>query len=145
MNKPESLKILFLACCLILISVNSFQLFKKLSPERPISFSGIKFSGLGEILGQETVIGYVSDRDLREPGPLAEYEQAQYVLAPVTLDVINPSHKFVVINCSNDEAALAQLKKLNARPLMRNQFGVILAMIGPNLSDQKSQAKDLPL
>lgn len=128
MNKaPNPLSIIFLICSCALILLNTFQLFRTLGPQRPIGFSGIKFSGLSEVLNKETRIGYVSGQNIRETGPLAEYEQAQYMLAPVILDVERPAHKFVIINCSNDESALAILKKLNARPLLRNQFGVILA------------------
>ncbi len=120
-------KKLFLGCCLVLIVVNSFQLFQKLSPQHPINFSGLKFSGLDDILEHETIIGYTSDLDIKETGPLADYEQAQYMLAPIVLDIINPAHKFIVINPSNDTAALDKLKEFKARPLLRNQFGVILA------------------
>ena len=123
----KPLKKIFLILCFILIAFNAFQLFRTLAPKRPINFSGLKFSGLGDILKNETLIGYVSDLDLKETKPLAEYEQAQYMLAPIILDIQKPFHKFVIINCSNDNAALAKLKELNARPLLRNQFGVILA------------------
>jgi hypothetical protein len=144
MNKVTNpFKISFLVLCLILICVNSFQLFKKLSPQHPISFSGLKFSGLGDILGKETTIGYISDLDLKEAGPLAEYEQAQYMLAPIVLDIINPAHKFVVINPSSDAAALDKLKEFNARPLLRNQFGVILATTDQTSSNKDSKTENL--
>lgn len=133
----------FLGCCLVLIIVNAFQLFQKLSPQHPIYFSGLKFSGLGEILEQESIIGYVSDLDLKEAGPLAEYEQAQYMLAPVVLDVMNPAHKFIIINPSNNTAALDKLKEFNARPLLRNQFGVILATTDQSFPDKNSKAENL--
>lgn len=120
----------FLSLCCVLISVNVFQLFRKLSADRPVTFAGLKFSGLGEKLKFETAVGYASDMNIKEAGPLAEFQQAQYVLAPVLLDIQQPSrHRFLLINCFDDEAAIKKLKELNARPLLRNQFGVILAEV----------------
>lgn len=142
-NVTNPFKILFLVLCLILICVNSFQLFGKLSPQHPIGFSGLKFSGLSDILDKETAIGYVSDLDLKEAGPLAEYEQAQYMLAPVVLDITNPAHKFMIINPSNDAAALDKLKEFNARPLLRNQFGVILATTDQTPFNKDSKTENL--
>jgi hypothetical protein len=139
MKKPLQLpSVIFLACCCALILFNVFHLFRTLCPSRTVGFAGLKFSGLAEVLENETHIGYVSDLNIREAGPLAEYEQAQYVLAPVILDVERPAHKFVIINSSNDDAAIAILKKLNARPLMRNQFGVILATTEPETPKTES-------
>lgn len=118
----------FLALCCLLIGVNVFQLFQKLQSNRPVAFAGLKFSGLGEKLKDETAVGYASDLNIKEAGPLAEYQQAQYVLAPVILDIEQPArHRYVLINCSDDTAALKKLKEINARPLLRNQFGVVLA------------------
>lgn len=120
-------KTLFLVWCLIFIGLNAYQLIKKLSPQRPIAFAGLKFSGLNDYLKEETHVGYTTDRNLNDTAPLAEYEQAQYVLAPLILDVTDTYHPYVLINCSTDTAALDKLKALNAKPLLRNQFGIILA------------------
>lgn len=126
----QTLQLCFLIVCCALIGVNTFQLFGKLRSDRPIAFAGLKFSGLGERLNNENSIGYASDLDLKEASALAEYQQAQYVLAPVILDINQPSaHRFAIINCSDDACALTKLNELNARPLLRNQFGVILAEI----------------
>jgi hypothetical protein len=138
-NRSIHFKTLFLAWCIIYISVNSFQLYKNLAPDHPIGFPGIKFSGLSELLKSETKINYITDLDIKESGPLAEYEQAQYILAPLILDLSREPHKFLLINCSSDISALNKLKEWKARPLLRNQFGVILATgesAPPNLSTE---------
>jgi hypothetical protein len=130
----------FLSLCCVLIIVNAFQLFQKLGPGRPVAFAGLKFSGLGEKLKEESTVGYVSDLDIKNPGPLAEYQQAQYILAPVLLDIQQPSrHRYVLINCSDDASAIQKLKELNARPLLRNQFGVIFAEINGARTVQPNQ------
>ncbi|MBL8013130.1 MAG: hypothetical protein JNN05_04720 [Candidatus Omnitrophica bacterium] len=121
-------KTLFLAWCFIFISLNVYQLYKKLSPEHTVQFAGLKFSGLDKYLKNETHIGYATDLDLKETIALAEYEQAQYVLAPVILDVTGKPNNYFILNCSTEVAALNKLKELNATPLLRNQFGVILAL-----------------
>lgn len=120
-------KPIFLIWCIVYICLNVFLLWKKLSPEHPISFPGIKFSGLTEYLQDEKKISYITDLDTKETVPLAEYEQAQYIMAPVILDLSKQPHKFLVINCSSEMAALRKLKEWQAKPLLRNQFGVILA------------------
>lgn len=131
----------FLSLCCVLISVNVSQLFRKLSTDRPVTFAGLKFTGLGDKLKEEPAVGYASDLDIKEAGPLAEYQQAQYVLAPVLLDIQQSSrHRYVLINCSGDEAAIKKLKELNARPLLRNQFGVILAEISKIRTAQPNEA-----
>lgn len=121
-------KTLFLAWCVIFIGLNVYQLYKNLSAERTIQFAGLKFSGLDDYLKNETQIGYATDLDIRETGPLAEYEQAQYVLAPVILDATGKPNKYFIVNCSTEVATLNKLKELNAVPLLRNQFGIVLAL-----------------
>ncbi|GEM_PF-2250788 len=127
---------IFLFLCTTLIIFNACQLIQTLTPDRPVRFAGIKFSGLENILKQETHVGYITDLNLKETAPLAEYEQAQYVLAPTILDVNNPDHRFLIVNCSSDASAFSKLKDIGARPLTRNNFGVILAMRDQKISDK---------
>jgi hypothetical protein len=117
----------FLAACLILIGFNACQLIVKLVPDRPIAFAGIKFAGLNEILQHETHIGYITDLNIDEDKNLAEFEQAQYMLAPAILELNNAKTRFLIVNCSNDEAAFQKLKEIGAQPLKRNPYGIILA------------------
>lgn len=132
---------LFLTWCVIFFCLNGFQLFKRLSPDHPIGFPGIKFSGLTDFLKNERIINYITDLDIKETGPLAEYEQAQFILAPIILDLSNEPHKYLIINCSSDNAARTKLKEWQAKALLRNQFGVILAITEtstPNLSERNA-------
>ena len=129
----KHLKTIFLILCLGLITFNVFELTRTLIPNRPVIFLGFKFSGLDDILKNETHIGYITDYDLKQTAPLAEYEQAQYTLAPVTLDINNPDHRFFIINCSSDAMAAKKLQELGAQPIRRNNFGIILAFRPPNV------------
>jgi hypothetical protein len=123
----KSLQIIFLVLCSILIAFNAYQLIRTLAPERPITFSGLKFAGLNEVLHNETRLGYITDMNMDDTGHLAEYEQAQYMLAPAILELNKTNTRFLIVNCSSDAAAYQKLKALGAQPLKRNQFGVILA------------------
>jgi hypothetical protein len=123
----KSLKRTFLVLCFLLIALNALMLVRSLVPDRPVGFGGIKFAGLHDILKDETHIGYLTDLDLKDDRNLAEYEQAQLMLAPAILDINDTSPKFFIVNCSSDEAAARKLLAAGAQPLKRNQFGIILA------------------
>lgn len=134
----NALRKIFLFSCAALIAFNTYHLIRTLTPDRPVGFYGLKFSGLENILKQETHIGYITDLNLNETAALAEYEQAQYVLAPVILDINNPGHRFLIINCSNEAVASSKLKEIGARLLTRNNLGVILAMREDKAPDNTS-------
>jgi hypothetical protein len=123
----QHLKTIFLGLALILVAVNLVQLVPELIRERPIVFAGIKFAGLGDVLKNETRVGYITDLTIEDSGNLAEYSQAQYMLAPVILELNNAQTPFLIVNCSSDAVAFEKLKSLGLQPLKRNQFGVILA------------------
>jgi hypothetical protein len=123
----KNLKTIFLFLCLILIFFNTCQLIQTLAPNRPIAFSGMKFAGLNDVLKNETQIGYVTDLDANDSQNLAEFEQAQYMLAPAILEWNNTATRLLIVNCSSDATAIEKLIKLGAQPLKRNQFGIILA------------------
>jgi hypothetical protein len=128
-RKPmiKQLKILFFGLCLLFVSFNAYQLIRKLTADRPITFSGIKFSGLGETLKNEERVGYITDLDIKETPNLVEFQQAQFMLAPAILELNTTSSRYFIVNCSSDAAAIQKLMELRAQPLKRNQFGVILA------------------
>ncbi len=123
----RQLKILFFGLCLLFVTFNAYQLIRKLTADRPITFSGIKFSGLNEILKNEARVGYITDLDINETPNLVEFQQAQFMLAPTILELNKTTSRFFIVNCSNDAAAIQKLMELRAQPLKRNQFGVILA------------------
>jgi len=121
------LKTAFLGLCFLLIAFNAYQLIRNLLPARPIAFGGLAYAGLHDILRNETHIGYITDLSMDDDRNLAEFEQAQYMLAPAILEWNKSNTRFLIVNCSNDAAAFQKLKDLGAAPLKRNQFGIILA------------------
>lgn len=93
----------------------------------PFYFQGFKFSGLEEILNGIEHVGYYTDQDISLNYHLAEFAQAQYILAPVILDLNNTQHEFILFNCSSEGKAFAKIKDIGAIPLKKNKFGILLA------------------
>lgn len=126
-------QLVFLILTFIIISINSFQLTRylldlnKIKKLIGIQFPGYKFAGLEEILRDEKYVGYYTDKDLKEDGPLKQFSQAQYVLAPIVLDSDNLDHAFVLFDCSSKEVALQKIREIKAVPFKMNQFGIVLA------------------
>lgn len=117
---------------IVLTGLHLFPLKEKLvqlhkfRPLARVNFAGNQFAGLDQFLGTETHVGYITDRNPTDDKTIARYEQAQYMLAPVVLDLNNPKHRLLIFDCTSDEAALYKLNQMGAVPLKRNQFGIIL-------------------
>ena len=93
----------------------------------PFVFLGYKFAGLDQFLKDEKYIGYYTDGDTKDAGIIEEYSQAQFVLAPLILDLNNTSRRFTIFNCSNETVALKKIQELGLRPFKRNNLGIIVA------------------
>jgi hypothetical protein len=90
-------------------------------------FPGLKFSGLEEALSGAQAIGYITDKDLAVKENQLQFSQAQYILAPIILEVNSLRHEFFLIDCTTEQKAFAALKAIGAAPLKKNQYGIILA------------------
>ncbi len=127
------LKGIFLCCVIASIIFNAFYLFKetaalsKSRKENPFFFSGSKFEGLGEILKSTGHVGYYTDKDFSNNQHVSQFAQAQYVLAPIVLDLNSTQRRFVLFDCTSEEIAFAKIKEIGYLPLKKNQYGIILA------------------
>ena len=127
---PQALLLLF--CCIV-IPFNYYFLFKEIRNNQllrkttPYFFLGLKFSGLEKVLHNEQYVGYYTDKDIDEKLPAAHFAQAQYILAPVILDLNNLEHDFILFDCASQKTAFEKIKEIGAVPLVRNRFGIILA------------------
>ena len=123
----------FLVCALLIIVFNAVTLYKKTSQlgqirqQIPFLFLGNKFLGLKEILKNPKYLGYYTDNNLDENKAAMQFAQAQYILAPIILDLNNTDHPFVLFDCSREEIAMQKIKEAGLVPIKRNQFGIILA------------------
>jgi hypothetical protein len=93
----------------------------------PLHTLGQKFQGLEKVLNNQRAIGYYTDKNIEHPLVIAQFEQAQYLLAPAVLDLNNTDHPFVIFDCSSAEIAIAKMKELKLIPLKANNVGIILA------------------
>ena len=126
---------LFIVICLIIGFLNvreTLQEFLKhrQNPRNQFSnFPGYKFMGLDEVFKNETYIGYYTDRDLAQRTAVAQYSQAQYVLAPriLSVDLDKIPYNYVLLDCSDRDKAVQKMKELNLVAVKENNLGIILA------------------
>ena len=100
------------------------QMVKKVMP---FYFQGLKFSGLNDVFTDVRSVGYYTDRDLKKDEAASQFSQAQYVIAPVVLDLNYADQDFILFDCTSEEVAQKKIEEIGAVALRRNQFGVILA------------------
>ena len=93
----------------------------------PYNLVGYKFLGLEEFIGDETFVGYYTNENMDDKNPQKMFAQAQYVLAPTVLDFGNFNHRYIIFACSSQEEALRKMNEIDAEPLVRNQYNIILA------------------
>ncbi len=128
--KNKILFCLILVCCLIGIGQTitaSIPLIKK-NMKHPYVFLGTKFFGLQQALKGETHISYWSDLNPESTPYKAMTAQTQYAIAPIILDKINLSHRYIIIDTQNDQIAMNKIKELNVVPIKNNHSGLILAI-----------------
>ena len=123
----------FLILAFFIIFTNSQKLSKdiisrkKIREKNPYIFHGIKFSGLKEILHNAEYIGYYTDKDIDNTLDALQFAQAQFILAPIILDLNNTEHEFILFDCSSEAVAMERIREVKAIPIRKNQFGIILA------------------
>ncbi|MGE0267947.1 MAG: hypothetical protein AB7S78_05790 [Candidatus Omnitrophota bacterium] len=98
--------------------------FKKVMSHQTI---GHQFAGLDEFTKGIRYIGYVTDEDItRDDAAHKLFAHAQYMLAPSILDLNNYRHEYLLFVCSDEIYAWKKIKQLDAEPLRRNKYGMIL-------------------
>ena len=131
-NRPLT-QTLFLLGCLVVLGINFVTFGIKLKENRaarvknPYIFLGYKFLGLNQILGPVDRIGYITDKNIDDRVNAMEFAQAEYTLVPITLDLNNPDHEYLILACTSPEIALAMSREMGWIPLKQNAFGIILA------------------
>ncbi|OGX05948.1 MAG: hypothetical protein A2Z88_02635 [Omnitrophica WOR_2 bacterium GWA2_47_8] len=124
---------LFLSVVFVLIVSNIIKLNQEISKTHkmrkliPYTFLGVKFTGIQELFTDVKSVGYFTDKDLDDQTAAAQFSQAQYVLAPIILDLDHSKHEYVLFDCSSEEKAMEKIKELKLTAIKKNQFGIILA------------------
>jgi len=134
-SKLLHIKNVFLVAALIITGLNTQSSLHSIKAQQriksivPSNFYGDQFEGLHNILQGAGSIGYYTGKpiDNEHKNNLAQFQQAQYTLAPVVLDLNNTDHTFVLFDCSSPAKALSTIKQLNLIPIKANKTGIILA------------------
>ena len=122
----------FALVCALLIGFNTFSFWQKYFQERqhpfiPLHSLGYKFLGLDNIFKNVRYAGYYTDKDIEAPLTIAQFEQAQYTLAPTVLVLNKTDYPFVFFDCSSPAIALKKIQEFGLRPLSLNT-DIILAV-----------------
>jgi hypothetical protein len=92
----------------------------------PLHSLGFPFMGLENVFKNVSSVGYYTDKDLGQPLAIAQFEQAQYILAPTVLNLNHTPWRWAIFDCSSPQAAMEAMKRLGLMPLKINH-GIILA------------------
>ena len=135
MRSPsKKIKILYAAFLSVLSLINVFILAKDIfstqkrrENSQMFYFTGVRFSGLKDFLKDAGYVGYYTDKNLSKNEYAAQFSQAQYVLAPIILDLNNTAHRFILFDCTTEKKAFEKIEEIGAIPLKKNQYGIVLA------------------
>ena len=87
-----------------------------------------QFIGLQNAFAHVLRAGYYTDKNLDAPLTIAQFEQAQYVLAPTVLELNNTNLPLIIFDCTSPAVALAKIKELSLTPVSVSNTGLILAV-----------------
>lgn len=117
----------------ISIAISLVQLsLRTLKEQQPQSQFGLhslasQFVPLQGVFKNIPRAGYYTDKNLAMPLVLAQYQQAQYVLAPTVLEINNTSFPLTLFDCTSPQVAIDTMKALNLVPVSQSPTGLILA------------------
>ena len=132
--KNAALGLLALSAAVSTVELAGRSLNHYLHPSpAPLHSLAAQFIGLQKVFAGVSRAGYYTDKNLDFPIAIAQFEQAQYVLAPTVLELNNTSLPLVIFDCTTPAIALAKIKELNLTPVSASNTGIILAM-SPSLT-----------
>ena len=131
---PKVILIALILCTAFNGASLSLQILNhQLKPSQaPLHTLGDRFKGLETVFTHQRVVGYYTDKNIEDALVVAQYEQAQYLLAPTVLDINHTDHPFVIFDCSSPEVAIRTIKDLGLQPIKANNLGIVLA-INPSM------------
>lgn len=93
----------------------------------PLHSLSAQFEGLQKVFANVPRAGYYSDKNMDIPIAIAQFEQAQFMLAPTVLELNNTSYPLIIFDCTTPQIALAKIKELKLTPISASNTGIILA------------------
>lgn len=126
------LKNIFFACLILGTGFNLLTAYIQATSQLrdrttiPLHSLGFQFLGLENVFKDVRTVGYYTDKDLNIPLAIAQFEQAQYMLAPTVLDLNHTQYHWVIFDCTSPQVAIDNIKRLGLTPLKAHN-GIILA------------------
>ena len=135
--KYFNLKKIFIVLALIIICVNFIALVKicrtvlaQNKSQKPIE-PGYEFTDLKEKIFLLKRIGFLTNKDMSSERNDGQFLAAQYVLAPVVLDLDNPHYPFVILDYTGLIPAFDEMEAIGANPIYVNEYSKVLAKKRP--------------
>lgn len=94
----------------------------------PLHALSEQFTGLQGAFKNVPRAGYYSDKNMDIPVAIAQFEQAQFVLAPTVLELNNTNLPLIIFDCTSAQVALDKIKELKLTPISASSTGIILAI-----------------
>ena len=94
----------------------------------PLHSLAAQFIGLEKVFTGLPRAGYYTDKNMDIPLAVAQFEQAQYVLAPTVLELNNTSLPLIIFDCTTPQISMNKIKELKLTPVSFSNSGIILAV-----------------
>ena len=132
LKKLLNLKNIIFICTWLLILLHllcaGINTLSKLQNPLPNFEPGYEFEDFKDKIKGEKIIGFLTNRDTSAEKNDQEFLLAQYMLAPVILDLNNPQHKLLILDYTSPIFLGYKLKELSAVRLYDNSFNKVLAV-----------------
>ncbi len=87
---------------------------------------GFQYFDLKEKLEDYDIVGFLSETTPTPEDNDGRFMMAQYILAPILLDLNNPAHHINIIDASTPQKAGSILSIIKGKPIYINPFGKII-------------------
>ncbi len=92
---------------------------------------GIEFADLKEKIPSGMTVGFLTNKDMSAERNDGQFLAAQYILAPVVLDLNNDRHAYLIFD-DLDPLMVSQIaEKLSATIVLTNSYNKVLAVKNP--------------
>lgn len=117
----DTLRKAFFLVALVLATINSFFLFKVTSKAavknkfQIYTVAGNEFADFKNKISTIEHVGYLTDKDMSPEKNNGQFLGAQYMLAPVILDLNNANHRYLILDYTNLFDAARKLRNIKAK------------------------------
>ena len=109
----------------------AFPKFIKSSRNFDERYPGVEFADLKEKLPGQATVGFLTDKDMSPERNDGQFLAAQYILAPIVLDLNNDRHTYLIFDCLDPLSVSQMTQKLSATIIATNPYNKTLAVKNP--------------